>query len=129
MQCPLAILQAAPSTPCAATPSQLTCLRSTLHDQAGMTDDSYAHLQIEQLFSSSFSLHAEDAADKFGKAAAAAQQEQQHAAELQPAPLQSSSDPPLDWSIKTCVRFSSAEPFAIAEEALSASAGTGKLLA
>lgn len=84
-------------------------------------------LQIEQLFSSGFSLHAEDASDHFSKATAAALQEQQKAADTQPAALPSSSNPPLDWSIKTAVRFSSAEPFAIAEEALTVSAGTGKL--
>ncbi|DBA94913.1 TPA: hypothetical protein ACH3X1_002444 [Trebouxia sp. C0004] len=80
--------------------------------------------RLEQLFSSGFSLHAEDASDHFNKAAAAALQEQQKAADQQPAALPSSSEPPLDWSIKTAVRFSSPEPFALAEEAVFISAGT-----
>ena len=83
-------------------------------------------LQLEQLFSSGFSLHAEDASDHFAKAAAAAQQEQQKAADLQPTSLPSSTNPPLDWSVKTAIRFSSPEPFVIAEEAACVSAGTGE---
>lgn len=83
-------------------------------------------LQIEQLFSTGFSLHAEEASDHFNRAAAAALQEQQKAAaDLQPSALPSSSNPPLDWSIKSVVRFSSPEPFAIAEEAMTVNAGTG----
>ena len=82
-------------------------------------------LQIEQLFSSGFSLHAEEASDHFNRAAAAALQEQQKAVDSQPAALPSSSDPPLDWSIKSAVRFSSTEPFDIAEDAMTVNAGTG----
>ena len=85
-------------------------------------------MQIEQLFSSGFSLHAEEASDHFNRATAAALQEQHRAADTQPAALPSSSHPPLDWSVKTAVRFSSAEPFAIAEEALTVGAGTGSLV-
>lgn len=94
-----------------------------LSDQPRIKHCNLCGLQIEQLFSSGFSLHAEDASDHFNKATAAALQEQ-----AVPAALPSSSHPPLDWSIKTAVRFSSAEPFAIAEEALTVSAGTGKLV-
>ena len=84
--------------------------------------------QLEQLFSSGFSLQAEDAADHFSKAAAAAaaaQQGQQMASDLQPTALPSSSHPPMDWSIKSAVRFWSPEPFTVAEEATCASASTG----
>lgn len=82
-------------------------------------------LQIEQLFSSGFSLHAEEASDHFNRAAAALQEQQKAAADMSPAALPSSSHPPLDWSIKSVVRFSSPEPFAIAEEAMTVNAGTG----
>ena len=81
-------------------------------------------MQIERLFSSGFSLHAEEASDHFNRAAAAALQEQK-AVEPQPAALPSSSDPPLDWSIKSAVRFSSPEPFAVAEDAITVDAGIG----
>ncbi|KAL3131764.1 hypothetical protein ABBQ38_007483 [Trebouxia sp. C0009 RCD-2024] len=80
--------------------------------------------RIEQLFSSGFSLHAEEASHHFNRATSAALHEQHRAADTQPAALPSSSNPPLDWSIKTAVRFSSAQPFAIAEEALTVSAST-----
>ena len=92
------------------------------------TSTSLYGVQIEQLFSSGFSLHAEEASDHFNRAAAEALQEQQKAADSHPAALPSSGDPPLDWSIKSAVRFSSPEPFAIAEDAMTVNAGTGNCL-
>ncbi|KAL3163208.1 hypothetical protein ABBQ32_009610 [Trebouxia sp. C0010 RCD-2024] len=83
--------------------------------------------RIEQLFSSGFSLHAEEASHHFNRATSAALHEHHRAADTQPA-LPSSTNPPLDWSIKTAVRFSSAKPFAIAEEALTVSGSTEPLL-
>ena len=84
----------------------------------------FGGLQIEELFSSSFSLQAEDAAGHFSRAAAAtgalAPEDAQAAA------LPSSSQAPFDWSLKTRVRFSSSEPFTVAEEAVWASGGQGQ---
>ena len=75
-------------------------------------------LQLEDLFSSSFSLQAEDAAGHFGKAPAAALQGPEQATALP-----SSSQAPFDWSLKTRVRFVSSEPFA--EEAVCSSSSAG----
>lgn len=84
-------------------------------------------MQLEELFSSSFSLQAEDMAGHFGKAPATSGLQGQNEASALP----SSRQAPFDWSLKTRVRFVSSEPFALAEEAAccSASAGTPRTMA
>ena len=91
----------------------LYCLRLSLNTKP------FDCLQLEELFSSSFSLQAEDMAGHFRKAPAAALQGPDEATALP-----SSSQAPFDWSLKTRVRFSSSEPFALAEEASCSSART-----
>lgn len=78
-------------------------------------------VQLEELFSSSFSLQAEDMAGHFGKAPAVTVLQLPDEATALP----SSSQAPFDWSLKTRVRFVSSEPFALAEEAACCSASAG----